>query len=234
MSKRSFVVDTYTYGGPEACTSCSCCSTSSEHYCQTSSTSTLSSMVAAKESTEMPTAENLAPKFSFNLRDDLDSSFLPARAEPTATGWDLKAALEPGQEEIVLQPFGRALINTGVRMCAPDGWWLRLVARSSTFTKRNLHLHIGTIDTSYTGWCYLAVQYIPSNPVPGECIGGDNPGAPPLVIKKGDTLGQFIPFRLEEMEVVQVSNEEFEHLTTEKRKIRGDGGFGSTTAKEFK
>lgn len=51
---------------------------------------------------------------------------------------------------------------------------------------------------------------------------------PLLEVKFGERIGQVRPVRLESMNVVSVSNEEYDRLCKERNASRGTGGFGST------
>jgi dUTP pyrophosphatase len=154
------------------------------------------------------------PKFKFALREDLvnHKEFLPNKAEPLATGWDVRATVD-----LKLHPFEKVIIPLGFRAFCPEGWWFELKPRSSTFTKKRLHCLYGTIDETYEGELMLACQFIPDN------IGQS------LEIKFGDALGQIIPVKRKEMIVEEVSNEEYNNLCKSRNASRGAGGFGSTS-----
>lgn len=159
-------------------------------------------------------------KFYFAIKDDLDDSFLPERADSYATGWDVRAA-----HDVVLNPFEHAKIGLGIRCFAPDGWWLELRPRSSTFVKKELVSLYGVIDQNYEGEILFACQWIPTR------ITGIDPfdgGTDTLTISKGDRIGQLVPVRRQEIVVERITNEEY-NLLCEKRGLdRGSGGFGST------
>jgi dUTPase len=75
------------------------------------------------------------------------------------------------------------------------------------------------IDNSYEGECILALRYSP------DCRGM----CQDLVIKFGDPLGQLIPYRLQEMCVQKISNNEYDEMCEKRGAQRKDGGFGSTS-----
>jgi dUTPase len=106
----------------------------------------------------------------------------------------------------------------GFRVFAPEGWWLELRPRSSTFAKKQLHCLYGVIDEDYEGECLFACQYIPDI----STMGND------LTIGSGDAIGQLVPVRRQEMKVEMVTNEEYEKFCKERSASRGTGGFGST------
>lgn len=162
---------------------------------------------------------NKIPVFQFAIREDLNDNniFLPKRATPIATGWDIKAALKT--ESLVIKPGTYVKIPLGFRVFAPEGWWLECRPRSSSFTKKNLHCLYGVIDEDYEGECIFACQYIPDV----RSMGND------LVIDFGEAVGQIVPVKRQEMTVEQISNSEFDLKCKERNAQRGAGGFGSTS-----
>lgn len=169
------------------------------------------------------------PEFKFAIREDLkdcEINFLPTKAEPLATGWDVKAAPKD-RNPIKLLPFETVLIPLGFRGFCPEGWWYELKPRSSTFAKKHMHCLYGTIDEGYQGELLLASKYIPKRygSYYSVChFDNDNP----LIINFGDALGQIIPVKRQEMIVTEVSNEEYDELCGNRQGARGTGGFGST------
>jgi len=180
------------------------------------------------------------PVFRFALREDLkdDKRFLPARAEPKATGWDVRAAM-PDKKTLYVRPFELVKIPLGIRGFCPEGWWYDIKPRSSSFAKKNLHSLYGTIDETYEGELVFACQYLP--PVPfktnhdndglawdehddwGEYLGANN-----LHIEFGDAVAQIIPRLRQEMSVFEITNQDYDNACKARAAIRGAGGFGST------
>lgn len=153
------------------------------------------------------------PTFKFAVTEGLDPSlYMPVRGEPTATGWDVRAA-----SVFALNRFDHVKIPLGLRVLAPKGWWLELRPRSSSFAKKNLSALYGVIDEGYEGQLMFACQYLPENE--SERLG----------IQEGDAIGQLIPVRRQEMKVVNVSNAELDAAFKERNGVRGSGGFGSTS-----
>ena len=171
------------------------------------------------------------PTFKFALREDLkdDLRFLPTRAEPTATGFDVRAA-QKDKKPLTIRPFEHVKIPLGFRAFLPDNYWYELKPRSSTFAKKHLHALYGVIDESFEGQLVLAAQYIPHMKYDQgfqpniETYLDDNE----LVIEFGEAIGQIVPIRRQEMIVESVSNEEYEQLTKDRGAVRRNGGFGST------
>lgn len=154
------------------------------------------------------------PEFKFALRDDLlnNKEFLPTKGEPNAVGWDVRAAWK-NHDYCMIQNNQYCLIPLGFRAFIPQGWWLEMRPRSSTFAKKHLNCLYGVIDTDYSLELMLAVQLS---------------GSPDIKIQFGEALGQIIPVRKETMLVSEITNEELDHLVAEKNPVR-TGGFGSTS-----
>lgn len=103
---------------------------------------------------ELPLVFNLidlfteeVPEYSFALTEEVkdDLRFTPTKAYEEDTGWDVRAAL-PNKKTLVLRPGERALIPLGFRAFCPNGYWLELKSRSSSFTKKSLHCLIVSLE----------------------------------------------------------------------------------------
>jgi dUTPase len=160
------------------------------------------------------------PKFKFAVREDLADTgnlFLPTRAEPYATGWDVRAA--PVDRKTIKIAEGQyAKIPLGIRGIPEPGWWYELKPRSSTFAKKHLHCLYGTIDMTFDQELQMAVCWQPDKWVPRECLH--------LKIEFGERIGQIIPVKLQEMDVEKITNSEYDFYLTQKNTSRA--GFGST------
>jgi deoxyuridine 5'-triphosphate nucleotidohydrolase len=165
----------------------------------------------------------IAPVFRFAIREDLvgttvdGMSFLPTRGTNRSTGWDVRSA-PLNKKSLVIRPGTHVKIPLGFRVFAPDGWWLELRPRSSTFAKKQLHALYGVIDEDYEGECLFACQYLPDL----RGMGND------LIIQFGEAIGQIIPVRRQEMVVHEISNTDYHQMCQERSAQRGAGGFGST------
>ena len=157
----------------------------------------------------------MIPTFKFLVLDGLGDEFLPTKAEPNATGWDVRAA-----EYTCLFSYETKKISLGIRCFAPSGFWLELRPRSSTYAKKNLSSLYGVIDEGYENVLLFACKWIP-NPDDGD----------KLIINKGDRIGQLVPVRRQEMIVEKVTESEFNELCASRGSLRGLGGFGSTDDK---
>ena len=163
------------------------------------------------------------PKFKFALREDLKNQkqFLPSKAEPNATGWDVRCAFENGSN-IEILPMSYILIPLGFRTFCPEDWWFELKPRSSTFGKKYLHSLYGTIDCDFEGQLLLCAQYIP------DFTNKNHFQIPSLKLNFGDAIGQIIPVKKQDMLIQEVDNLEYDSLCKKRNSLRGSGGFGST------
>ena len=161
---------------------------------------------------------NEIPTYHFAVRPDLkdDARFVPTRATDRATGWDVRAAFKG--EKLTLKAGQYAKIPLGIRGFCPNGWWYKLVPRSSTFGKKLLHCLYGTVDEDYEGELIFACQYLPDTTAMGK----------DLTIDFAEAIGQIIPEKRQDAKMVQATNEELDALFATRNGARGTGGFGST------
>ena len=110
-------------------------------------------------------------------------------------------------ESITINPGGRALIPTGLRVAIPEGYEIQVRPRSGLALKNGITLlnTPGTIDADYRGDIGVIVI---------------NHGTEPFTIMDGDRIGQIVLNKVERIEWKEVDN-----LSDT---IRGEGGFGST------
>lgn len=129
---------------------------------------------------------------------------LPKYETEGSSGMDLRANVD---ETIVLKPFERYLVPTGISIEIPKGYEAQIRARSGLAIKHGISLvnGIGTIDSDYRG----EIKVILIN------LGNEN-----FEIKKGDRIAQMIFAKVEMAEVREVKAIESSD--------RGSGGFGHT------
>lgn len=162
------------------------------------------------------------PTYQFALREDLkeDKRFLPAKAEPEASGYDVRAAQED-RKPIIVKPGQYIKIPLGFKSFCKKGWYYQLHPRSSSFVKKNIHNLIGIIDETWEGQTLFAGQYLPDA----------SSAQDDLIINFGDPIGQIIPVKRQEMMVEEISEDRFNDLCDKRQGIRKSGGFGSTDPK---
>lgn len=159
----------------------------------------------------------MIPTYKFALREDLkdDKRFLPTRATNKSSGWDVSCAFED-HKGIIVQPGSYVKIPLGLRCIPQEGFWFELKPRSSTFVKKKMHALYGTVDCDYRDQLYFCAKY------DGDSV---------LPLEFGEKIGQIIPVKIQEMEVIDISNEEFDTVCAEEKNDR-KGGFGSTDEKK--
>lgn len=125
---------------------------------------------------------------------------LPTRGSKEAACFDLYVS-----EDTILPYEEGVLVPTGIAMGIPEGYCVKVYGRSS-MTKKGVHVATGIVDSDYTGEVKVqAVNF-------GHHL--------PVVLYKGDRVGQFMLVKLVETELVETK----ELRETE----RGTDGFGST------
>lgn len=118
-------------------------------------------------------------------------------------GYDLSSF-----EDVILEPFERKLIKTGISIELPLGFAALVIPRSGNAINKGLSLvnTPGLIDSNYRGELKaIAINLDPKTPIE---------------IRKGDRIAQLIIIKAEEVDFTEVD----ELSETE----RGSGGFGSS------
>ncbi len=129
---------------------------------------------------------------------------LPAYATPLSAGMDIRANLE---EPVVLQPFERRLIPTGLYIALPEGYEAQMRPRSGLALKQGVTLlnTPGTIDADYRG--EIGVILV-------------NLSQEPFTVRDGERICQMV--------VTAHSRVEWQPVETLDETERGAGGFGHT------
>ena len=129
---------------------------------------------------------------------------LPSYQTPGAAGLDLPAAVDA---ELVLEPGGRTLVPTGLRLELPPGWEAQVRPRSGLAVRRGVTVlnAPGTVDSDYRGEVKVALV---------------NLGDTPFVVRRGSRVAQLVVAPVTRVRLVEVAA-----LTTTDR---GEGGFGHT------
>jgi dUTP pyrophosphatase len=132
---------------------------------------------------------------------------LPAYETPSSAGLDVRANLN---ESIVLKPFERALVKTGLFMEIPAGFECQVRPRSGLALKNGITVlnSPGTIDADYRGEVGVILINL-SNEV--------------FNIEDGERIAQLV--------FAQVEQAKWEESIVLSDTERGAGGFGSTGVK---
>lgn len=131
---------------------------------------------------------------------------VPTRGSEGAIGWDLYST---ESHPISLSPGTPTIINTGIAVAIPHGYYGRVAPRSGLAAKQGIDVLAGVIDEDYRG----EVKVILNNTTDQFKI-----------IDLSKPIAQLILERADQGKLIAVS----ELLAT----VRGEGGFGSTDRKE--
>ncbi len=142
------------------------------------------------------------------VRARKDELPLPAYMTEGSAGLDLAADLD---EDLILAPFERALIPTGIAVALPLGFEAEIRPRSGLALREGLTLvnSPGTIDSDYRGEIQLLAI---------------NLGREPVVIRRGQRVAQMVVQR-----VCRAKWQEVKELPSSERQ---EGGFGHTDQKK--
>jgi dUTP pyrophosphatase len=134
-----------------------------------------------------------------------EDSVFPKYAYPSDSGFDLHAA-----EEVIIGPFGRALVPTGLKVSFEEGYEIQVRPKSGLAIKQGLTVlnTPGTVDQGYTGEIQVIVF---------------NTNNTTVTIPKGMKVGQGVL-----CPVIQGKYVVFEQVNKVEDKDRGNNGFGST------
>lgn len=129
---------------------------------------------------------------------------LPTYETKSSAGMDLRAFIE---EDIVLKPFERKLVSTGLFIELPDGFEAQIRPRSGLAIKNGITVlnSPGTIDADYRGEIKIVLI---------------NLGQEDFIIHSGDRICQMVIAKHETASLVEVD------VISETE--RGSGGFGHT------
>lgn len=133
-----------------------------------------------------------------------DGLSLPAYATDGSAGLDLRAAIE---KDLIIEPFERVLIPTGLIFQIPLGYEGQIRPRSGLSLKYGITIpnSPGTIDSDYRGEVKVILL---------------NLGKNPFTITRGDRIAQLVFSKVERITLFKVNDLDNTN--------RSDGGFGST------
>lgn len=134
-----------------------------------------------------------------------DGARVPEYKHAGDAGADLRA-----NEDKIIPAHSRGIVDTGVHIQPPEGWYTRVVPRSGLALKKGVTVlnTPGTIDEQYRDSIKVIIM---------------NTSDSDFTVSKGDRIAQLI---LEKLNVM-----EFEQVLILDDTDRGTGGFGSTGIK---
>lgn len=132
---------------------------------------------------------------------------LPAYATPQSAGMDLRANLDGA---VVLRPFERRLIGTGLHIALPEGYEAQIRPRSGLALKHGLTVlnSPGTVDADYRGEIMVLLV---------------NLSQEEFVVNDGERIAQMVIARHEQGVFLEAE--------TLGETERGEGGYGHTGVK---
>ncbi len=135
------------------------------------------------------------------------SAIIPTQAHITDAGFDIYADITDNKEWITIQPNSNCMINTGVSLEIPIGYWGAIYARSGKAAKEGLRPSncVGVIDADFRGEIKVSLY---------------NDSDFDRRVYPGDKIAQLIIHKQENVELIEVDK----LSDTE----RGTGGFGSS------
>ena len=141
----------------------------------------------------------------------------PFRANESDAGYDLFST-----EYVVIEPFQRKLISTGINVAIPQGFYGRIAPRSGLACKKGIDVMAGVIDSGYRG--EIKVLLINLNfesynlkPNAFEAMFGS---ANRTDIKPGDRIAQLI--------IEKCHSADWKAVSSLEESERGERGFGSS------
>lgn len=129
-----------------------------------------------------------------------EKAHTPTKGSLLAAGFDLYSAVDT-----VIEPHGKAIISTDLKIAVPHGTYGRIAPRSGLAAKNFIDVGAGVVDEDYRGPLNVVLF---------------NHANLPFNVKQGDRIAQIICEKIVYPEILEVKNLD----QTE----RGENGFGST------
>ena len=148
---------------------------------------------------------NIAKLRTIKVELTHEDAVLPKYAYPSDSGFDLHAT-----EEVIIGPFGRALVPTGLKVSFEEGYEIQVRPKSGLAIKQGLTVlnTPGTVDQGYTGEIQVIVF---------------NTNNTTVTIPKGMKVGQAVLCPVVQGKFVMI-----ETVEKVEDQDRGNNGFGST------
>lgn len=127
---------------------------------------------------------------------------IPVRPHDGDAGFDLFVC-----EDVTIQPGTFCDVRTGIAIALPEGYFARIVGRSSTIRRRKLLATEGIIDSGFRGELFSAVWNMDTQPV---------------TVRAGERISQLIIQKIVAPRWVELADGELPDSS------RGELGFGSS------
>lgn len=130
---------------------------------------------------------------------------LPMRKTIGSAGLDL-----PNLKRTIVEPFGKAMLETGLLCKIPFGYYGRIAPRSGYSWKHHVSISAGVIDCDYRGEIKVVLfNHDPKNR---------------LIIQPNDCVAQLVIEKIDMSEPVEICQSQIYRV----QKRRNSDGFGST------
>ena len=149
-----------------------------------------------------------------------EGALTPRNAYGNDAGWDLAVI-----EDYLLVEGQGVDMRTGLAVAIPDGYYGRIVARSSTMRKRGLMVMEGIIDAGFRGELFSYV-YMPADPLHLK-VDQQMGSKRSVSVQRGESVAQLIIQRVEPITFVCFPKHIFERSTASARGTQGFGSSGS-------
>jgi len=135
-----------------------------------------------------------------------ETAIPPRNAYGNDAGWDLFCS-----QEVTIPPWTPVDVRTGIALAIPDGYYGRIVHRSSTPRKKGMMVLEGIIDAGFRGELFACVWLW--EPAVIHRHG-------PQVVRVGESIAQLI--------IQRVTPVRFQPVLQLPESLRGEQGFGSS------
>jgi dUTP pyrophosphatase len=146
------------------------------------------------------------------LREDAK---LPAKAHTGVfedAAYDLY--LPEKAESLKISPESHQLVDSGLKIIVPDGYWVKFHDRSGLAAKKGITVMGGVIDSGYTGEWKVILH---------------NNSHYTQFIDPGQAMAQFTLEKINTADIILIDQEEFD--VEDQKRQRGTSGFGSSDKK---
>lgn len=141
-----------------------------------------------------------------------DRAIVPRNAYGNDAGWDLFAL-----ETSVCYRHTPTDIRTGIAIALPDGYFARIVHRSSAPRKKGIMVLEGIIDAGFRGELFACAFAWTAN---YEAMEGTPFDQAPIIVQPGESIAQLI--------IQEVRPVRFQEVSELPESLRGEKGFGSS------
>lgn len=149
----------------------------------------------------MQPCDNPTVVYQWTYHHPSNMNKVPCSMYKDDAGYDLAICMDHN-----IGPEQTNVLATGIKIAIPDGYWFRMVGRSSTFTRHGCRVNEAIIDGGYRGELTISVT---------------NTTRTVVHLIRGQRIAQLIPHKIIDLDFV-------EGIVNSGDTERGDNGYGST------